>query len=124
MRNGLTVKVRDLATLGVIIDESVTLGVNQGGQVQFSNADPSPTIAQARKQAVADALAKADTLAQAAGVKVGDILELSEYARTPGPVPMAAAADMAMMRAAESVPLAAGENSYRVQVTLTVAIEQ
>jgi len=123
VRNGLGVRVRDLAGLGAIIDRSVTLGVNQGGGISFTNDDPSAALEQARIKAVKDAAARARTLASAAGVKLGQVLEISEQSRIPAPVPMMRS-KMMMADAAESVPVAAGENSYQVVVNLTYAIKQ
>src|SRR5690606_31363087 len=37
--NTLSVRVRDLEKLGAIIDRSVTLGVNQGGNIAYTNDD-------------------------------------------------------------------------------------
>ncbi|MEZ5502064.1 MAG: SIMPL domain-containing protein [Halioglobus sp.] len=119
VRNSLTVRVRDISRVGEILDTSVTLGVNEGGSIQFTNDDPSAAITQARVKAVADALAKARTLAEAAGVKVGGVLEISEQSYSPRPVPMMAK----MAVAADAAPIAAGENSYNVTVSVTLAIE-
>lgn len=116
--NTLTVRVRDLALLGEIIDRSVTLGVNQGGGIAFTNDDPSGALTEARKRAVADAVARASTLAEAAGVELGAIIEMSEHAQVPPPMPLGARA-YRMEAAADSVPVEAGENSYRVQVNVT-----
>ena len=124
VRNSLSVRVRDLARLGEIIDQSVTLGVNEGGSVQFTNADPSQALEQARVAAVKDAMSRAETLARAAGVEVGRILSLSDNSYIPRPVPMASGVAMMRSANAESVPMAAGENSYRVTVSLTRAIKQ
>lgn len=121
VRNGLTVRVRDLAALGEIIDQSVSLGVNEGGGVKFTNADPAKTIEQARINAVKDAMGRAEVLARAAGVKTGKILKLSEQFSRPRPAPMMRASNLAE---AGSVPMAAGENSYSITVQLSVAIEQ
>ena len=123
VRNGLGVRVRDLDKLGAIIDRSVTLGVNQGGGITFTNDDPSAALEQARTRAVEDAAARARTLASAAGVKLGRVLEISEQSRHSPPVPMMHSR-MAMADAAESVPVAAGENSYEVVVNLAYAIDQ
>ncbi len=120
--NGLTVRVRDLSKLGAIIDRSVKLGVNQGGGISFTNDDPEATVEAARKQAVEKAAAKAKTLTEAAGVKLGRIVEISENFARPMPQ-MYAAAPMAKM-ADESVPIASGENLYTVTVNITYAIEQ
>lgn len=123
VRNGLSVRVRDLEKLGAIMDKSVTMGVNEGGNILFTNDDPSGAIEQARKEAVADAMAKANVLAAAAGVKLGKVLELSEHSHQPGPVPMMKG-EMMMARAADSVPVAAGENSYEVTVHMSYGIVQ
>lgn len=120
--NGLTVRVRDLAKLGEIIDRSVKLGVNQGGGISFTNDDPEAAVEAARKQAVEKAAAKAKTLTEAAGVKLGRVVEISENFARPMPQ-VYAAAPMAKM-ADESVPIASGENLYTVTVNITYAIEQ
>lgn len=65
--NGVGVRVRDLGQLGEILDKSVTLGVNQGGGIEFTNDKPDAVITEARKAAVADAINKAKVLAEAAG---------------------------------------------------------
>jgi uncharacterized protein YggE len=117
--NTLSVRVRDLDRTGEIIDKAVTLGVNQGGGISFVNEDPSATVTEARKRAVADAIAKAKVLAEAAGVTLGRVLEISDqFAAPPGPM-LAKSFDMA----ASAVPVQAGENSYRVQVSVTFEIK-
>ena len=123
VRNSLSVRVRDLEDLGALLDRSVTLGVNEGGGVRFTNADPSAALAEARAAAVRDAMARAQTMAGAAGVKLGDVLEISEQTLGSGPRPVYAARAMAM-EAADAVPIQAGENSYRVVVQVSFAIDQ
>jgi len=125
VRNSLTVRIRDLGNLGSILDRSVTLGVNQGGGIAFTNDDPSQAIEEARVKAMQEAIAKAKTLTGTAGVGLGKVLEISESSYRPQPVPLARA-EMAMMDAAKSapVPVAAGENSYSVTVNVTFALEQ
>jgi uncharacterized protein YggE len=114
--NTLSVRVRDLAKTGEILDKSVSLGVNQGGGVSFTNDDPSATLTEARKNAVADAMARAKTLTDAAGVGLGKIIEISEMSFAQPPMPITA---KAFDRAAEAVPVEAGENAYKVQVNVT-----
>lgn len=123
VRNRLTVRVREISQVGSILDQSVTLGVNEGGNITFTNDDPSAAISQARIKAVQNAIAKANTLAEAAGVKVGKLLEISEQSSAPRPMPMARAEMMSAM-SADSVPVAAGENAYKVTVNIMVEIEQ
>ena len=123
VRNGLNVRVRDLAKLGAIIDQSVTLGVNEGGNIMFTNDDPSAAIDKARAGAVQDATARAKTLASAAGVKLGRLLEIWENTYDLAPAPMMRA-EMMASDAAAAAPVAAGENSYRVTVSVSYAIAQ
>jgi uncharacterized protein YggE len=120
--NSLTIRIRDLPKLGAIIDQAVTLGVNQGGSIQFTNDKPDDVLTEARKAAVADAIAKAKVLSEAAGVSLGRIVEISENAQRPEPMPMMRA--MAKEYAADAVPVATGENSYSVNVNVIFAIKQ
>lgn len=120
--NNLTVRIRDLARVGALLDTSVTLGVNQGGSVAFVNDDTTAALQEAREKAMADAYSKAATLAKAAGVKTGKVLEISEQVNYAQPAPIARA--MVMKAEADAVPMAAGENSYSVTVNVTFGIEQ
>ena len=117
--NTLTLRVRDVARTGRILDSAVSLGVNQGGNVVFTNDDPSATLDEARRLAVADAMAKARTLAEAAGIRLGKVVEISDVANAHPPVPIAAKA----FAAEAATPVEAGENSYRVQINITFEIE-
>lgn len=123
--NGLTVRVRELDEVGEILDRSVTLGVNQGGNIVFTNDDPKEALNEARRKAVEDALAKARVLTETAGVTLGDVLEITEATRgTPPPMPLGVRA-MRMEAAADaSVPVEAGENTYQVEVNITFGINQ
>ncbi len=114
--NTLTVRVRDVQKTGAILDKVVSLGVNQGGGISFTHSDPDEALTAARRKAVEDAIAKARVLAEAAGVTLGRVTEISEQSGRPEPMPYMRtkmAADMA-----ESVPVEAGENLYRVEVTM------
>ena len=121
--NTLTVKIRDIGKVGAILDRSVKLGVNQGGQISFTNDDPQEALDQARKQAVERAMAKARTLSEAAGVRLGKVVEISEG--TAPQMPPQPVYRMAMAKeASDSVPVEAGENTYSVTVEVTFALEQ
>lgn len=120
--NTLTVRLRDLAKLGSLLDMAVTLGVNQGGDIRFLNDKPEPAIAKARAEAVRDALAKAAILAEAAGVTLGAVIEISDNAPVGEPLPLARMS-MAAKESADAVPVAAGENSYQASVSLKIAIK-
>lgn len=120
--NTLTARIRDLAKVGAVIDQAVALGVNQGGDIRFTNEDPAKTVTAARTSAVKDAIEKARTLADAAGVKVGRILEITEAGRPEDPQPLMSA--RMAKQSEDAVPVEAGENSYAVNVNVTFAIDQ
>ncbi|WP_252193163.1 SIMPL domain-containing protein [Rhizobium sp. CSW-27] len=118
--NGLTVRVRDLKKLGSLLDRSVKLGVNQGGEISFGNDDPKAALAEARRRAVQDAMDKARTLVEAAGARLGPVLSIEESPNMPpAPMPMMR---MAMAKEADAVPIASGENTYAISVNMRFEI--
>jgi uncharacterized protein YggE len=121
--NNLAIRIRDLSSVGDILDQVVTLGVNTGGNIQFANDNPKQAIVAAREAAMKDAIEKANTLANAAGVKLGKVLSITENSRGGRPVPMMKAR-FAAEAMADSVPVSAGENSYSVTVNIEWEIDQ
>lgn len=119
--NALQVKVRDLARLGAILDVTVSQGANQLNGIAFSIDDPEAQLAKARKAAMEDAIARARTYAEAAGVALGRVLSISENSG-PRPVPMVAR--MRVEDAAPAVPIEAGEQSIQAQVQVTWELQQ
>jgi uncharacterized protein YggE len=116
--NSVTVVVRDLEELGSILDKSVTVGANTVNGVNFSVADPTDLLNEARKAAFADAREKAELYADAAGSKLGDLESISERQDFNGgsPYPMYARAEMA---ASAPVPVEAGEMSFAITVNVS-----
>lgn len=121
--NALTVRIRNLEDLGTILDQSVSLGVNNGGNVQFTNSNSDAPVEEARKNAMQRAIAKAKTLTTEAGVGLGKIVLISEQNRGR-PRPKAFARTARMEAASDAVPIAAGENSYSVTVNVTWELQQ
>lgn len=119
--NQLTVRVRALDTLGGVLDKAVQDGANTFNGLTFGLADPGPVRDEARRRAVADALAKGALYAGAAGVTLGPILSISENNFGGGPQPMYRM-DAAM--ASEAVPVAQGEVSTTAQVTVVFRIAE
>ena len=78
--NSLVLKLRDLDTVGDIIDEVTEAGGDniRFNSVEFSLDDPSELENQALTAAIDDAIAKAQYVAAAAGVELGDLLHLRE----------------------------------------------
>jgi len=115
--NTVTVRVRDLASLGGVLDKAVNVGANTINGVTFSVADPSKLYDEARKAAFADARQKAELYATAAGEDLGKIVNISESQGYNGPQPymMKVAADAA----SSPVPIATGELSFQINVQVT-----
>ena len=113
--NTVTVRVRALETLGTLLDAAVKDGANTLNGVEFGLQAPDPVMNEARKAAVADAKARAELIAGAAGVKLGAIKSISEGGPAPMPMPMLR---MAAEAAAGAVPVASGEVGTTAQVTI------
>ena len=112
--NDLTVKLRDLDTVGKIIDELTNAGGDQirFNGINFSIDDPSPLQDEALTAAINDAFSKAESVAETAGVQLGSLLHISEGFWSDGvyPAPMAgmAGAMAYAMEAADSGPPVSG----------------
>ena len=120
-RNMLTLRVRDLARLGEVLDEVARDGANSFGGLNFGMQDPDAAENDARRAAMADARARAELFAGAGGVTLGRVLSISEASFGAPPMPMFARADMAMN---ESVPVAAGEMQLSASVTVVYEIAE
>ncbi len=116
--NEVRVRVRQIASLGAILDETVASGANQVRGIRFDVAEPGILLDQARKKAVEDARHRASVYAEAAGVKIGKPVLIEEQQRaTPYPAPR-----MDMMAASAAVPIESGEQAFTVQVTVSFPI--
>ena len=115
--NQVRVRVRNLSSLGRLLDTLVSQGANALGGIGFSIADPAPLLEQARSKAIADARQKAQVYATAAGVKVGRVIFIRDTSAGP-PRPMAG-----RMMAMAATPIAPGEQEVEVSVSVTYALE-
>lgn len=74
-----TADVRDLATVGDVLAALVDAGVNSISSVTFRVEDQSALFAQAREAAMADAMGRAEAIAEGLGVSLGEPTYVSEY---------------------------------------------
>ena len=118
VRNTVTVRVRGLEKLGAVLDSAVTEGSNQIDSLSFDVSEKAGLLQEARKKALADARAKAEVYAEAAGVTLGRLRELTEQ-RHDGFVPRPMMRMEAASAAPAPVPIEAGEQDIRVNVTTT-----
>lgn len=118
--NRVTVRVRDLDRLGAVLGAVTGEGANQMYGLNFGFEDTDTMMDEARRKAVADARAKAELYAEAAGVTLGRVISLSEQGGyRPVPMPVAE-----MRMAADSVPIAAGESALSASVSMVFEIVQ
>ncbi len=115
--NTVSVTVRDLSKLGMLLDAVVAEGANDFNGLQFGLQDNAEALIAARKGAVADAMARASQLAQAAGVTLGDVVQMSETSQGYRPMEMRASKMSSM-----DMPIEAGEVDVRAQVTMQFEI--
>lgn len=76
--NSLRVTVDDLARVGDVIDEGVKAGANQIEELSFQLKDDTAARRQALTGASNQARAKAEAIAQAMGLKLDGVLEVTE----------------------------------------------
>ena len=117
--NMVSVRVSDIARLGEVLDAIVDAGANQINGIAFTRNDGTDAEDDARREAVKDARHKAEILAEAAGMRLGPVLTLSDAVTNEGP-------PRPMMRAAaaqaEAMPVQAGEVSMSAEVQMVFAM--
>lgn len=119
--NQLTVRVRDLDTLGETMDALVGAGGNTFSGLNFALEDDRAAKNAARDIAMKEAITRAELYAAASGYEVARVVTISESGGySPQP--------MAMMAEARSVdrstPIASGEVGYSVTVNVTFELRQ
>jgi uncharacterized protein YggE len=120
VRNRIQVTVRELARLGDILDQAVTLGANEGSGISFSVSDAERRKDEARKKAVENAMHRGRLLAEASGARLGRVLTITEeVVNPPQPRPMVTRS----ASAADSVPIESGSEMLSVRVEVSFALE-
>lgn len=76
--NTVSVRVRNLANMGKVIDTLVSVGANQVNGPNFTLEDQKAALDEARLEAVTEGRQRAELYARAAGMRVGRILSISE----------------------------------------------
>lgn len=119
----VTVKVRDLEQSGALISGVGERGATNVSSLQFTIDDPATLEAEARSAAIADAEAKAETLAKDLGVQIVKMTNFYEEqggGRYPDPY-MMARSEMAMDTAvAPEIPTGEDTLTKRVNITYEV----
>jgi uncharacterized protein YggE len=120
VENTVNVTVRDLSSLGEVLTAVVEAGANNIYGINFNVEDREAAVAEARKLAIEDAKAKAQAIAEDAGVELGEILNISVYS---GSSPIIYYDAKGGAAAESSVPIAAGTLSITMEASLTYSIK-
>ncbi|MFN3536352.1 MAG: SIMPL domain-containing protein [Brevundimonas sp.] len=114
--NRVTVEIRDLERVGSTADAVVNAGVNQIDGISFGLINPQQAEDQARMAAVQALQARANLYANALGVRLAGIRNLSEGGGYAPPQPQMFARAAVAMDSVESTSVAPGELTVRVNI--------
>ncbi len=122
--NMVNVTIRDVTTVGAVVDTATAAGATDVNGISFRVEDPTEAQASARSAAVADAKAKADQLAADAGVTITGIVSITESGgQQPQPLYMERAmAAGAAEDTAASTPVLPGQVELSIDVFIQYEI--
>jgi uncharacterized protein len=120
VENTVTVIVRDLDSLGEVLTAVVNAGANNIYGINFSVEDREAAIAEARQLAIENAKNKARTIADEAGVELGDLMNINIYG---GSVPVAYYDAKGGAYSESAVPVSAGTLTITMECSLTYALK-
>ena len=116
--NQVQVVVRNLDKLGEVLDRLVALGANEMAGLSFDVSQAEKLRDDARKDAVANAQRRAKLYADAAGVQLGEVINIDEGGNdTPRPIFAARALK------ADAVPIERGTETLEATVSVTWALK-
>lgn len=119
-RNSVSVRIRDLAKAGGVLDAASQAGANEVNGPMLTRTDRDELEAKALEDAVANARKRAGALADAADVGLGSVTAIVE-GFSGGPEPWMAT--RASAEVADSAPIRPGTEEIQATVTVTFAIE-
>ena len=115
--NTVSIRFRDIAKSGAILDALVAQGANQIDGPNLSLDQPDAALDEARVDAVKRAQARAQLYAKAAGLSVSRILTIAEGGEIAGPPPPMPVYRMAAAKAADTQVMP-GESDITVTITV------
>jgi uncharacterized protein YggE len=119
--NVVSIELDNLTQVGPVIDAGLNAGANQLEGVRFGLKNDTLVKERALRQAVADAKRKAETMAEALGVRLTGVLEASEGGVSIVTQDQASYRVLAA-QAATATPVSPGELEVRASVTVRYLI--
>ncbi|HZF42293.1 MAG TPA: SIMPL domain-containing protein [Sphingomonadaceae bacterium] len=117
--NQVTIRFREIARAGAILDTLVREGANQIAGPSLEVERPGPALDEARVLAVRAARARADIYARAAGLSVARILSITENGGDYRPPPPQPVAMMQRGMADMETKIVPGEQALAVSVSVS-----
>lgn len=121
VNNTVNVTVRNLSGLGQMLDAVVSSGANTIYGIQFDVDEKDAAYSEARKLAIDDAKKKAAEMAEAAGIRLGDLISLNVY-QSGGPTPLYEGKG-GMAAGVPQAPVAAGQMVITINADLSYEIK-
>jgi len=121
--NTVYVTVRDISTVGDILDAAISAGANNIYGITFDVQDKESAMTSGRDQAMADAQAQAEQLATAAGASLGEVQNISYYSSAPTPYYYDSKAMGVGAAASSAVPVQPGQLAMTVSVSVTYQLK-
>jgi len=124
LKHRVSAKIRDIERAASIIDAVAAAAgdLTRIDSISFSIDDPSPYYEEAREKAMADAEAKAEALAELAGVKLGKPTYISEGVSYPPPVYREAMIEVPVPAPVAETAISPGEMEISLTVQVAYAI--
>jgi uncharacterized protein YggE len=121
--NQVNVTIRNINNVGDVLAAVTYAGANSIYGVSFSVDDTAVLEAQAREAAIADARARAQSLADLAGVELGDIQMITEVVGSSS-MPIIARGGFNMAVEESAAPgISPGQLDFHTQIQVTFAIQ-
>lgn len=111
----LQITIHDLRRIGAVIDASVAGGATSVQGITYDLSNHTAAGQQALALAVKDAQGKAKAMADAAGIKLGSVVSMTDVETAPDPFPI-------LRAAAPSAGVGAGTQVSPPDVQLTVNV--
>ena len=121
--NQVTVRFRDIANTGKVLDALVAEGANQISGPNLTVEKPETGLDEARVKAVAIARARADLYARSLGLRVVRVVSVSESGGYAPPPPMPPMVMMAERSQAADTRIDPGEQKLQVNVAMTFELQ-
>ena len=113
VNNQVTVKIRDIDRLSAVLDRAIAAGANEMSGIEFAVSEQAKLLDQARARPSPTRIARPSSYANAAGMKVGRVMAISEEGSVP-PLRL-----YQPMRAGVAPAIAPGEQTLRAVVTVS-----